>query len=144
MSALINTTGDPPDANDGALVRNPERVGNRRWGQKMFLSGQERVLETDAGMLDWYAFESLTVSTTALALTENLSELADQVLITVETATVRYRIDGQAPTASVGHVLNAGDVLELKGRFEIDKFQAIRKDGLDATARCSFGQRRFE
>ena len=141
---LINTAGDPPDANDGVLVRNPERVGNRRWGQKMFLSGQERVLETDAGILDWYAFESLTVSTTALALTENLSELADQVFITVETAAVRYRLDGQDPSTTVGHTLDVGDVLELKGRFEIDKFRVIRRDATDATARCSFGQRRFE
>lgn len=142
--ALINTTEPSPDANDGVLTRNPERVGNRRWGQKMFLSGQERVLETDGGILDWYAFESLTVSTTALALTENLSELADQVLITVETNAVRYRLDGQNPTASVGHTLDAGDVLELKGRYEIDKFRVIRRDASDATARCSFGQRKFE
>ena len=142
--ALINTVLPTPDANDGVLTRNPERVGNRRWGTKVFLSGTEQVVETTDGILDWYAFESLTVSTTALALTENLSELADQVFITIETNAVRYRLDGQNPTTSVGHTLESGDVLELKGRYEIDKFRVIRRDAADATARVSFGQRKYD
>lgn len=42
---LINTVLPTPDANDGVLTRNPERVGNRRWGTKVFLSGTEQPIE---------------------------------------------------------------------------------------------------
>ena len=40
--AVINIGGEVNDANDGLLVRNPERIGNRKYGQRMFLSGQEQ------------------------------------------------------------------------------------------------------
>ena len=142
--ALLNLGGGPKDAQDGAVTDNPVRMGNRTYGQRMFLSGTERPIDTGVAIYDWYAFETLTVSTTALALTESLSELAEQVFITVEAQAVRYRLDGQSPTASVGHILTDGDVLELHGRFEIDKFRVIRKDGTDATVRASFGVRRFD
>ncbi len=85
-------------------------------------------------------FESLTISTVAVSITAgNIDQHHDDALITVETAAVRFRIDGTAPTATVGHVLEAGDVLELRGMGEIGKFQAIRRDGSDATLRVSTG-----
>src|SRR3990167_8600700 len=139
---LVNTAGTPPDANDGLLVRNPERIGNRRWGQKMFLSGQERVLATEPLAIEWNDFESITVSSTALALTEARVENAQEVFITVESQAVRYRIDGQVPTATVGHVLEAGANLALSGYWELDKFRVIRRDGVDATLRVTYGVRR--
>ena len=85
-------------------------------------------------------FESLSISTVAVAITAgNIDQHHDDALITVETAAVRFRIDGTAPTATVGHVLEAGDVLTLRGIGEIGKFQAIRRDGTDATLRVSTG-----
>lgn len=142
--ALISVTGAPNDANDGQIGQNIPRIGNRTYGQRTFLSGTERPIETATTVYEWYGFESLTVSSTALGLTEGLSELADIVMLTFETNAVRYRLDGQAPTATVGHTLTDGDVLTLTGRFEIDKFQVIRRDGTDATARASYGQRRYD
>ena len=85
-------------------------------------------------------FESLTISSTAVAITATIiDQHHDDALITVEAAAVRFRIDGTAPTATVGHVLEVGDVLELRGMGEIGKFQAIRRDGADATLRVSTG-----
>lgn len=85
-------------------------------------------------------FESLTISTVAVAITATIiDQHHDDALITVETAAIRFRIDGTAPTASVGHVLAVGDVLTLRGMGEISKFQAIRRDGADATLRVSTG-----
>ena len=85
-------------------------------------------------------FESLTVSTSAVSITATIiDQHHDDALITVETAAVRFRIDGTAPTATVGHILEVGDVLRLRGMGEISKFQAIRRDGNDATLRVSTG-----
>lgn len=86
-------------------------------------------------------FESLTISSaSAVAITSTIiDQHPDDGLITVETAAVRFRIDGTAPTATVGHVLEVGDVLELRGMGELSKFQAIRRDGTDATLRVSTG-----
>ena len=86
-------------------------------------------------------FETLTVSTTAVAITATIiDQQHDNALITCEAASVRFRLDGTAPTATVGHVLDPGDILELRG-CELGKFQAIRRDGTDATLQVSTGVR---
>ena len=142
MARLINATQGPLVDNDGRVHANPERIGNRRWGTKMYLSGTEVPLITETMAESWTAFESITVSSTALALTENLSEVASLAFITVESQAVRYRIDGQDPTASVGHVIEAGGNLTLEGPWELDKFRVIRRDASDATLRVTYGVRR--
>ena len=142
--ALIQVSREVKDANDGRLVANPTRIGNSTYGESVLLSGTERPIDTGVAVYDWIAFESLTVSTTALAFTEALTDGADVVFVTVESQAVRYRLDGQNPTASVGHVLSDGDILDLAGSWEIDKFRVIRRDGVDATLRVSYGQRRYD
>ncbi len=85
-------------------------------------------------------FESLTISSTAVSITATvIDQHPDDALITVEAASVRFRIDGTAPTATVGHILGPGDVLKLRGMGELGNFQAIRRDGSDATLRVSTG-----
>ena len=85
-------------------------------------------------------FETLTISTAAVSITAGIiDQHHDDALITVETAAVRFRIDGTAPTATVGHILGVGDVLRLRGMGEIGKFQAIRRDASDATLQVSTG-----
>ena len=140
--ALINITGAPPDANDGQIGQNVPRIGNRTYGQRVFLSGTEAPIETQDPIVAWSAFETLTVSSTALPLTEALAENASFVTVTVESQAVRFRLDGVAPTATVGHVLTAGDSLELVGFWEIDQFRVIRRDASDATLSVSYGNRR--
>ena len=139
--ALITVLGAPPDANDGQIGQNVPRIGNRTYGQKVFLSGTETPIETQDPLVAWNSFETITVSSTALALTENLVENADVALLTLESASVRYRLDGIAPTATVGHLMSAGDVIKLNSFWELDQFRVIMVS-VAATLTVSYGQRR--
>jgi hypothetical protein len=56
-------------------------------------------------------YESISVGGAAVGLTAAKVAGHRSVLITVEGATVRFRLDGVDPTTSEGHLLNAGDVL---------------------------------
>lgn len=86
------------------------------------------------------AYSSLTVSSTAVQLPAALrGSKIDFVSITVETDQVRFRIDGSAPTSSEGHLLEAGDILELHDAAEISSAQFIRVTN-DATLRISGGR----
>lgn len=86
-----------------------------------------------------YAFESVTVTGTAGGLTAATFDNSNSALITVETAAVRFRLDGTVPTASIGHELEAGDVLFLESNDEIQRVSFIRRDGVSATIRVTYG-----
>lgn len=88
---------------------------------------------------DYTAYESLTVSTGSVGLTDATFGDRDHAFITCETATVRFRLDGIAPTASVGHELDPGDTLTLDRNDQLEDVLFIRRDSTDATLRCSFG-----
>jgi len=84
------------------------------------------------------AFESVTVSSTAVSLP--MARLGfDNALITVETDQVRFRLDAVAPTSSVGHLLDVGDVLALDSADQIANARFIRVTS-DATLRASYGK----
>ena len=85
------------------------------------------------------AFETLTVSTASVGFTAATRDDRRFALVTCETADVRYRLDGTAPTASVGHVLPAGGGVFLDSPHQVANFRAIRKDSADASLSCSFG-----
>lgn len=83
-----------------------------------------------------FAFETLPVSNTAVSLTEATytskpttaapTRSATFATITVESNSMRYRLDGTAPDASTGHRLDAGDVLYLSSYDDIKNFKIIR------------------
>ncbi len=84
------------------------------------------------GKLIPYDFETITVAATAIGLTA--SKLSSdpkpkQVILTLETASIRYRIDGSNPTSSVGHLMNARASLVLEGFSQLNNFKAIRTGG---------------
>ena len=140
MPDLVQVTLPPrPDANDGALETNPPPIGNRRYGQVVLLSGATQNIPVNTGDVDWRDFETLTVSTTALQITEALRDF-DRAWITVESAAVRYRVDGGAPTATVGHLLKVDSIHELMGKLEVEQFRVIA-DGADATLQITVGMR---
>lgn len=86
-------------------------------------------------------FESITVSTTALGLTA--ANLAKGVAaeITVENGSIRFRTDGTAPTASVGHLLNDGDVLYLDNPSDLSALRMIRDAATDGDISVSYFNR---
>lgn len=47
----------------------------------------------------------------------------------LETAAIRFRIDGTAPTSSVGELLDVGDRIEITGYTNLQNFKAIRTTG---------------
>lgn len=87
------------------------------------------------------AFETITVSTTAIGLTTVTRDDANHALLTSEGADFRYRVDGTDPTASVGHLVLAGAVLVLEGRGELQNFKAIRDAAVDITLSVSYDKR---
>lgn len=75
----------------------------------------------------------LTAAKHTTAVTTNdpysLRRLAKEVLITVESADVRWTCDGSTPTVTagtgVGHLASAGDAILLTGFENIAKFRLI-------------------
>lgn len=81
-----------------------------------------------------FAHESITIDSTSggkgfTLATYTASSGVARALITAETAQMRYTYDGTAPTTTVGHLLEVGDVLIVEGRMNIDAFRAIRTGG---------------
>lgn len=80
-----------------------------------------------------FSFEQLTVDNTAggKSLTATTIEPDGGVerifgVCRLETAQIRYTLDGTAPTTTVGTLLNIGDVLEITGTDALRAFRAIR------------------
>lgn len=75
-------------------------------------------------------FETLTVDNTAGGVGFTAAKLSPNrgraVLGPLETAQIRFTVDGTAPTTTVGHVLEIGQVLYLDEQKELVNFRAIR------------------
>jgi uncharacterized Zn ribbon protein len=83
-----------------------------------------------ADFLSIFDFETITVGAAAVGLTEaaytdSEGRIAKKALMTVETASLRWRCDAD-PTDSVGHLLQPGDSLILNSSSNIKSFKAIR------------------
>ena len=92
---------------------------------------------------DGFAFEMLTVAGSAVGFatatySPNAHVGATRAFVTAETAQVRYRYDGTAPTASVGHLLEANGSIVIEGPGNIARFQAIRTGGTSAVLATTF------
>jgi hypothetical protein len=89
-------------------------------------------------------FETLTVADSSVGMTAStmLIGQANYAFITVETGPIRFRIDGTAPTSSVGHPAAVGDTIELWDG-EIAAFRAIRSTGTSASLSISTGRRAY-
>ena len=97
----------------------------------------------DGDRLQTYAEEVITVGATAVGLTNSTTYLGaspppDQVDITVESAQLRYRLDGTAATASIGEAVNPFDRIKLRNRNEMFNFSAIRTGGTSASIRVRY------
>lgn len=92
-------------------------------------------------MAKFSTFESITVADSSVALTSGTFANRALAFITVETAQIRFRLDGAAtaPTATVGHILEAGDILELDSEHQLINIRFIRTGGVSGTLRCAYG-----
>jgi len=86
------------------------------------------------------AYESITVAGTAKGFTAGTFGTATHAFITCEDAQLRFRIDGENPTASEGHLLNPGDTLKLDSPADIARFRAIRTSAISAVLKVTFSE----
>lgn len=82
----------------------------------------------------------LTIAGTAVGITDSVhtptdgSPVATAAVVTVETAPIRFWIDGSTPTASQGHLAQPGAEITLESHAEVKNFLAIRSTATSATA----------
>lgn len=93
---------------------------------------------------DAFAFETITVAATAIGPTEATRagdasiSAAQAAYITVETASIRLRYDGTDPTATVGHLVQAGETLRLEGSGNIAALKMIRSGTTSAAVSVTY------
>ena len=68
-----------------------------------------------------YKFETIHV----LGEPIKLSESSEEAWITLQGGDIRYRYDGDNPTALEGHVLYQGHTLRLSGQSQVAGFRAV-------------------
>lgn len=85
------------------------------------------------------AFESVTVDGSPVGLTAATIAGQNEALITVETAAVRFTLDGTTVTPVAGHELEVGDELDIDSSEAMELVSFVRRDGVDAMLRCSYG-----
>lgn len=89
-----------------------------------------------------FAFEAITVSTTAIGFTAaTISPTnapgAKSAFCSVEAQPIRYRLSG-TPSAGSGHPKLAATDLTVVGINNMLTFRAIRSGGTDATLSCTY------
>ena len=117
----------PDDIDDGDLAR-------------VLLDKQGRVQVSITGLVANYTtvgYESLTVGDAALGFA-SIPTTAVRAFITVEDAAIRFRVDGDAPTTLEGHVVNESDIILIESVSDIEDFQAIRDDAVDAVLKITY------
>lgn len=63
-----------------------------------------------------------------------------EVFCTLEIASdsIRFTLDGTAPTTTNGHMLVTGDILTIKNAWDIKNFRAIRTAAADGTLHVTY------
>ncbi len=88
-----------------------------------------------------FTYETITVASLAIGFTASIlaaSPKPKKVFITVESARIRYRIDGTDPTDAIGHILDPMDTLVLEGYSQLNNFKAIRTGTTSGTLQVTY------
>jgi hypothetical protein len=85
-------------------------------------------------------YEALTIDNTAggIACTTAKVGTCTKAFMTLETAQIRYTVDGTAPTVAVGHLLNVGETLKLDSAEDIAAFRGFRTGAVSGSLRCTY------
>ena len=84
-----------------------------------------------------FGHQKLTVDATVRALTVPADVNFAQ--IKVETAAIRYRIDGTDPATAEGVLVSAGDAFTVYGRDALDMIKMVEATSTDAVINVSYG-----
>ncbi len=131
---------EPTAGNNGSIGALDRRIGNGVVGQGVFLTGTTDIIPVETADILADAFEQVTVSTTAKTL-GTPRQTHQYATVACENVAVRYRLDGQAPTATVGTLLNANDTLLLGNAANVDNAQFISATGGSSTLSVTYGNR---
>jgi hypothetical protein len=114
-----------------------------------FEMGTDRIgVFVAAQTVSYIAFEQVTVANTSIGFTATKVEpngtggapQATMATCRLETAEIRYQVDGTAPTTTVGTLLEVGDVLTLNGHDSIMRFRGIRTGASSGVLSCNYSQ----
>ena len=88
-------------------------------------------------------YEAITVADTAIGFTAaklltTTKKIARAVFCTLETAQIRFTIDGTTPTTSIGHLLEIGQTLTLENVADLTNFRAIRTGSSSGSLRVTY------
>ena len=83
-------------------------------------------------------FEAITVADAAIGLTAATLKLSLTAEITVENGPIRFRTDGTAASATVGHLLQDGDVLYLDNPSELTNLSMFRDGAISGDISVSY------
>jgi hypothetical protein len=75
-------------------------------------------------------YQQLTVSTVVLRLTVPAGTV--RAVIGIEAQPIRYRVDGNVPSSSVGFLVKADQTIEIEGNLAVKAFRVIRQSSTDA------------
>lgn len=94
-------------------------------------------------MTSAFAGEAITVADTAIGPTAathvaTTTRKATRAYVTVETASIRVRYDGTNPTASVGHLKQAGEEFIIEGSANIAALKMIRTGSTSASVHITY------
>src|SRR3990167_2288471 len=93
---------------------------------------------TIIGKHSFYDYESITIADTAIGLTASKLTTARRpisILITFETAPIRWRADGTDPSATEGHLQNPTSSITIEGIHNIQNIKFIRQGATSGTAK---------
>lgn len=103
------------------------------------------VLSVTLGAVRFMTFEQLTVNTavgfTSGKIAPNGATNDPQATLAacrLETAEIRWTIDGTTPTSSVGTLLEPGDWLTVTGFDSISRFRAIKTGATNGQLDCTY------
>ena len=84
------------------------------------------------------AYETITVADTAIGFTTATYDNANTAFMTLETAQIRFRVDGTNPISTEGHILDIGQTLEIEGKDNLTNFKAIRTGAVSGVLKISY------
>ena len=106
----------------------------RRLVAILLVAGVCVLLEPLEAQTNRVAFETVTFADTAIAFTVTTIHPSGGPIMTactgkLETASIRIRYDGTAPSSTVGMLIDVGDIVTIRGTPYLDDFQGIRTGG---------------
>ena len=89
------------------------------------------------------SYEEITVSNAAIGFTTALIQPSGAspprgAVLTLETANIRWRVDGGDPSGAVGHLMTTTDSLVIHGANNMSNFRAFRDAGADGSLHVTY------